>query len=86
LVEERPCVLKRNDARINTTSSSIVANGTLIANQFVPLGPPPALTIEVKLILRLQTLNVEAIVTSRPRASLTGDNEIMKKKLVLKNV
>ncbi len=61
LIKERPCVLGRNDAKINTTSSSIVANGAPIANQPLPLGPPPSLTTKTKFILKLRALNVEAI-------------------------
>ncbi len=85
MVEERPCVSRRNDAKINT-SFSIIVNVALIANQFLLSAPPPFLTIEAKPILKLQTLSVEVIVINKPRTSPTCGNEIMRKGLMLKDV
>jgi hypothetical protein len=53
LEEERPCVLGRNDIKVNTTSFFTIANGAPTTNRPLPLRLPPSLIIQAKPILKL---------------------------------
>lgn len=58
LVEKKPCVSWKNQAKVNIFSSSAGANGTFSTNRPMPLWPFPSLTTQTKPILRPRLLSV----------------------------